>query len=66
MAEGMLKKYDVEEFLLFVGIARRIWIWRNALIHEGFFAPPNTIVISAASALKDFHQEQEQGTQGPN
>jgi hypothetical protein len=55
VAEGMLMKCDPEEFQLFVGIARRIWLRRNSLIHEGIFAHPNEILHSATTALSDFH-----------
>ncbi|XP_059461784.1 uncharacterized protein LOC132190750 [Corylus avellana] len=42
------------------GIARRIWLRRNTLIHEGSFSSPNAIVNSAANAIGEFHQVQEQ------
>jgi hypothetical protein len=64
VAEGMLMKCDPEEFQLFVGIARRIWLRRNSLIHEEIFAHPNEILHSATTTLSDFHQEQELFTTG--
>ena len=60
----MLIKCDPQEFQLFVGIARRIWLRRNSLIHEGIFAHPNEIIHSANTALSDFHQGQELFTTG--
>ena len=37
VAEGMLGMCDRTEFQQFVGIARRIWLWQNEVVHGGFF-----------------------------
>jgi hypothetical protein len=47
VVEGMFNKCDQAEFTLFVGIARRIWLRRNEVIHDGKFAHPNLIVHQA-------------------
>lgn len=44
VAEDMLSKCGIDEFQLFVGIARRIWLRRNVVIHEGTFLHPNDVV----------------------
>ena len=44
----------MEEILLFVGIARRIWLRRNEVVHGGSFMSPNTLMQRAKNALEDF------------
>jgi ribonuclease HI len=52
VVEEMYEKCDVGDFCLFVSIARRIWLRRNGLIHEGTFEHPDFLV-------KQAHQEME-------
>ncbi|XP_059446670.1 uncharacterized protein LOC132178237 [Corylus avellana] len=47
VVEGMLRVCGQQEFALFAGIARRLWLRRNALIHEGDFLHPNILVQQA-------------------
>ena len=56
--EGMERRCTVEEFQSFVVVARRIWLRRNTLIHEGTFSHPNAIVVQATTALKEYHYAQ--------
>jgi isoaspartyl peptidase/L-asparaginase-like protein (Ntn-hydrolase superfamily) len=37
-----------------VGLARQVWLRRNAFIHEGIFAHPNVLVQKTHSAMDDF------------
>lgn len=39
-------------------IAKRIWLRRNAVIHEGTFLYPNDIVQQSSRVLQEFHQAQ--------
>lgn len=48
----MLGKCDQMEFSQFVGIARRIWLRHNEVIHGGTFLHPNTIVQQATQAVE--------------
>ena len=58
IAEGMERRCTIEEFQSFVVVARRIWLRRNKLIHEGIFSHPNAIVVQATAALKEYHHAQ--------
>jgi ribonuclease HI/ribosomal protein L37AE/L43A len=58
IAEGMERRCTVEEFQNFVVVARRIWLRRNKLIHEGTFSHPNAIIGQATTALKEYHHAQ--------
>jgi ribonuclease HI len=52
VVEEMLRKCDPEEFSQFVGIARRIWLRRNEVMHGGSFQHPNSIVKLAQQATE--------------
>jgi hypothetical protein len=56
----MLWKCDAEEFQLFIVIARRIWLRRNAFLHEALFTHPNVVMANAQAALQDYQNAQEQ------
>jgi ribonuclease HI len=60
IAEGMLKRCSVNEFQFFVVLARRIWLRRNALIHEGVFSHPSALSVTAAEFLEAFQKAQEE------
>ncbi|XP_059436785.1 uncharacterized protein LOC132169849 [Corylus avellana] len=54
VVEAMFSKHDRLEFLQFVGIARRIWLRRNEVIHGRSFLNPNRIVQQATQAMEVF------------
>jgi hypothetical protein len=54
VVEGMFSKCDITEFQQFVGVARRIWLWRNGVVHGGLFLHPNTIFKQALMAMEEF------------
>jgi hypothetical protein len=56
----MLWKCDAEEFQLFIVIARRIWLCRNAFLHEASFTHLNVVMSNAQAALQDYQNAQEQ------
>jgi hypothetical protein len=51
VVEGMHERCDSEDFHLFAGISRRVWLRRNAFIHEGAFSHPNSIIEQARQEL---------------
>ncbi|XP_059441991.1 uncharacterized protein LOC132174335 [Corylus avellana] len=55
VVEGMLKSCDQMEFAQFANIARRIWLWRNEMIHGGDFLHPNILIQQATRAVNLFH-----------
>lgn len=54
VVEAMFSKCDRLEFFQFVGIARRIWLRRNEVIHGGPFLHPSRIVQQATQAMEVF------------
>jgi hypothetical protein len=54
IGEDVFQRCSAEEILMFVCIARRIWLRRNEVVHEGIFLHPNTIVCRSQCALDDF------------
>jgi hypothetical protein len=52
VVEEMYEKCHRGEFCLFVSIARRIWLRRNGLIHEGTFEHPNFPVKQAQQEVE--------------
>jgi hypothetical protein len=58
VAEGMMSRCDAREFQLFVGIARRLWLRRNEVIHGGVFSHPNTVFKQAEEGLEAFQRQQ--------
>jgi hypothetical protein len=44
--------------LLFVGIARRIWMRRNEVLHGGSFTHPSVIIQQVQKAIEEFQQAQ--------
>lgn len=51
---------DQTEFAQFAGIARRIWLRRNEMVHGGGFLHPNIIVQQATQAVDSFHLVQDE------
>jgi tryptophan synthase beta subunit len=74
VVEGLFKKCDQEELLKFAGLARRIWLRRNDVIHGGKFSYPNTMWQQTLSSIqelalahkKEKHTEQANGHHGVN
>lgn len=60
LAKGMFKRCSVDEIQFFVVPARRIWLRRNALIHEGVFSHPSALTATAAEFLEAFQKAQEE------
>jgi ribonuclease HI len=62
VVEEMFRKCDMEEFELFVGIARRIWFRRNSVIHGGVFIHPNSLLQGAIEADAEFRRANSSDT----
>lgn len=52
--EEMFQRCESDELLQFVGIARRIWLRRNEVVHGGQFSPPLEVVQRTKAALMEF------------
>jgi len=50
----MLERCDREEFVLFVGIARKIWFRRNTVVHGGEFLHSNSIAREAIISAEEY------------
>jgi ribonuclease HI len=50
----MLDRCDQLDFVRFVGIARRIWLWRNEVIHSGLLVHLKLIIQQAIQAGGNF------------
>ncbi|XP_059450901.1 uncharacterized protein LOC132181678 [Corylus avellana] len=59
VVERMFQVCNLDEMRLFVGLARRIWLRRNEVIHGGSFASPKELLIRTRGALLDFQQANE-------
>jgi ribonuclease HI len=60
----VFEKCSTEESQLFVGIARKIWMRRNDVIHGNSFAHPTTLVQCARRNLEEFFQASEDNPVG--
>jgi hypothetical protein len=49
--DGMLRKCGKEDLLIFVGIARRLWMRRNEVLHGGNFWQPGPLVQAVANSM---------------
>ena len=49
------------EVEMFTVTARRIWLRRNCLIHEGYFLHPNQLVREAKASLEEFQRANGRG-----
>ena len=54
IVEIIFEKCDTGEIQQFVGIARKIWLQRNEVVHGGGFAHPNAIIQWTAMAMEYF------------
>lgn len=59
VAEKFFLTCSAMELRLFTGLARRLWLRRNDLIHGGSFVPPEIIFSQATRAMEDFQVAQE-------
>jgi hypothetical protein len=59
VVEGMFEDCDSHEIQLFVGVARHLWLRRNALIHEGIFVSPAVLMKQAIEAAEDYRKANE-------
>lgn len=57
--EGLFQRCSQEDMELFAGIARRIWLRRNDILHGGFFSSPQAIITHAKNGLSEFQAIQE-------
>jgi hypothetical protein len=58
----VFEKCNAEEIQLFVGIARKIWLRRNDVVHGNSFTHPTILVLCARKNLADFLQATKHGT----
>jgi hypothetical protein len=47
-------KCNLQEIKQFVGMARRLWLRRNDVLHGGHFIHPNVLVQQAHTAIEEF------------
>jgi hypothetical protein len=50
----MISKCQLEELCLFAGIARRMWLRRNEVVHGGYFLHPTLLVQKVVHAAEEF------------
>lgn len=53
LVEGMLNRCSPDEFMQFVGTARRIWLHRNEVIQGGHFTHPNEVVKQTLVSVEE-------------
>lgn len=54
LVEAVFEKCSMEEIIQFVGIARRIWLRHNEVVHGGAFLHPSILVQRTYKAIEDF------------
>ena len=54
--EGVFGSCGQEDIALFVGIARRIWLRRNEVLHGGKFLHPSELILQTRKAITEFQQ----------
>ena len=54
LVEDVFVYCDQEEIKLFVGIARRLRLRRNDVVHEGSLAHPTSLVQCIVTAMEEF------------
>lgn len=67
VVEGMFRRCDQEEMAMFAGLARRVWMRRNEVLHGGKFSLPQLLIRLAARAREEYKDAQatrEEDTQG--
>jgi hypothetical protein len=69
---GIMQKCETEDVVLFVGLAKRIWMRRNDLVHGGLFASPQVLLQATIRTVEEYQLAQglrdrplqEEGIQG--
>jgi hypothetical protein len=56
VVDGLFLKYTTEEMALIMGLARRIWLRRNDVLHGGVFAHPRVLIQRAIQTMEDFKE----------
>lgn len=59
VAEAMFNKCDQEELAQFAGLARRIWLRRNEVVHGGTFSHSSIILQRTNTAIQEFTTAQK-------
>lgn len=59
VVEDMFSTCDEEEMRLFVGMAQRIWLRRNEIVHRGVFSSPKEIILRMQGAVLGFQAAYE-------
>ena len=54
--EELIGRYDLQELEIFAVMARKIWVRRNELVHEGSLMDPHRVFIMVVSGLEDFQR----------
>ena len=60
VVEYIFDKCEKEDVVLFIHLARQIWMWRNKCVHEGNFINPNVLVKEAKLYVDEFQKVNEQ------
>jgi hypothetical protein len=55
VVEDVFTTCSLEDIAQFAGVARRIWLRCNRVVHEGIFSHPNSLVQQARQASGEFH-----------
>jgi hypothetical protein len=61
VVEELFQKCSLEEMRLFIGLARKLLMRRNDILHGGSFVPPTVIFNQANRALEEFKVAQAEG-----
>jgi hypothetical protein len=54
VVEEVLQNGNEEETKLFVGLARKLWLRRNEILHGGRFCGPDAMIEQVKKAIEDF------------
>jgi hypothetical protein len=58
VVEGIQHKCDKEDVILFVGLARRIWMRRNEFVFGGSFASPQVLLQATIRTMEEYQLAQ--------
>jgi hypothetical protein len=61
VVQGVFKKCNQDELVQFVGLARRIWLRRNEVVHGGVFSHPRTILQQTTNSIQEYAMAQGKG-----
>ena len=61
VVEDIFLKCEVDEVKQFVGIVRRLWLWRNEVVHGGRMTHPTDLVLQTKMAIEEFAEVIERG-----